>query len=506
MAMHRKQRKEDNQEGQQQEQQDWVGQREQVVSMANNLADQDYKKSDDLVSATLVGQQQHAKFAMKHHQMSQKIILKKPAPLDLKYHGNQQRDADDHLKLSRPQFPSGELLLCDDSHTASSSPVIEISNLNLVDQSQTQILYQQHTHAVDNGIITPNNDDIYRGRSKSLLGSYEESIINGRMSTCPSRPIAFICDLGVISVSGGSDGRFSSSKNNNNNNGGGGKSRKKSQRKFKTPSHVMIPFKASYYQYGLSSGDFSASGLNVASSSARPDSPLPRSNCSGQSSLLGRVLTSSSQLRTWKQSLEDNSSQLDFSFVSSSPYTGIIQLSDAVSVKSRMSLDAQSSAGNASSVLSTSSPVTSFAKVSSPLGYRIPARGRLQVMIKNTEHGGSVAKLFFVSYDLSDIPDNQSSVMIRQRQYIKLQDGGRGALRHAIQISFSISRRSCMKRRKSISAKVQTDGSGGDNVQMDEDLELIEEYRYYVSKAMRVVFYPAPPEEEYEIVQDYIRS
>ncbi|KAI3638630.1 hypothetical protein MIR68_003128 [Amoeboaphelidium protococcarum] len=501
MAMHRKQRKEDNQEGQQL-QQDFVGQQQQqTVSMANDLADRDYRKSNGCVDATFVGQQQHAKFVMKH-QMSQKIILKKPSPLDLKYRGI-QRDIDDHLKSSRPQFPSGELLLCDDSHTASSSPVIEIQNLHLADQSQTEILYQQNTLAVDNEVITHNNDDIYRGRSKSLLGSYEESIINGRMSTCPSRPIAFICDLGVISVSGGSDGRFSSSKNGNINNGGG-KSRKKSQRKFKTPSHVMIPFKASYYQYGLSSCDFSSSGP-FASSTARPDSPLPRSNCSSQSSLLGRVLTSS-QMPTSKQSAEENSSQLDFSFVSSSPYTGIIQLSDAVSVKSRMSLDAQSSARNASSVLSTSSPVTSFAKVSSPLGYRIPARGRLQVMIKNTEHGGSVAKLFFVSYDLSDIPDNQSSVMIRQRQYIKLQDGGRGALRHAIQISFSISRRSCMKRRKSISAKVQADGSGGDNVQMDEDLELIEEYRYYVSKAMRVVFYPAPPEEEYEIVQDYIRS
>ncbi|KAI8903800.1 hypothetical protein EDD86DRAFT_173432, partial [Gorgonomyces haynaldii] len=32
----------------------------------------------------------------------------------------------------------------------------------------------------------------------SLVGSYEESILNGRMSTMPSRPISFLAEIGVI--------------------------------------------------------------------------------------------------------------------------------------------------------------------------------------------------------------------------------------------------------------------------------------------------------------------
>ncbi|KAL1923713.1 uncharacterized protein VTP21DRAFT_8693 [Calcarisporiella thermophila] len=55
----------------------------------------------------------------------------------------------------------------------------------------------------------------------SLVGSYEESILNGRMSTFPSKPISFIAQIGVF---------------------GHGKS------KLKCPPHVSVTFPAYFYE------------------------------------------------------------------------------------------------------------------------------------------------------------------------------------------------------------------------------------------------------------------
>jgi len=56
----------------------------------------------------------------------------------------------------------------------------------------------------------------------SLLGSYEESILNGRMSTTPSRPVDFVAEIGVF---------------------GQGKCKPS----LKCPPHVILPCPATYY-------------------------------------------------------------------------------------------------------------------------------------------------------------------------------------------------------------------------------------------------------------------
>jgi hypothetical protein len=57
----------------------------------------------------------------------------------------------------------------------------------------------------------------------SLLGSYEESILNGRMSTTPSKPVPFIAQIGVLSLHSSTPTRL------------------------RCPPHLSVPFPAVFY-------------------------------------------------------------------------------------------------------------------------------------------------------------------------------------------------------------------------------------------------------------------
>lgn len=59
----------------------------------------------------------------------------------------------------------------------------------------------------------------------SFVGSYEESILNGRMSTTPSRPLMFVAKIGVLGMG-------------------------KCKPALKCPTHVTIPFPAYFYSVG----------------------------------------------------------------------------------------------------------------------------------------------------------------------------------------------------------------------------------------------------------------
>ncbi|KAK8159320.1 hypothetical protein IWX90DRAFT_479961 [Phyllosticta citrichinensis] len=62
-----------------------------------------------------------------------------------------------------------------------------------------------------------------------MVGSYEESILRGRMSTTPSRPLNFICQIGVL-----------------------GRGNCKPQ--LRCPAHVALPFPAVFYSYNSGNG------------------------------------------------------------------------------------------------------------------------------------------------------------------------------------------------------------------------------------------------------------
>lgn len=143
------------------------------------------------------------------------------------------------------------------------------------------------------------------GRSElfgSLVGSYEESILSGRMSTLPSKPIPFIADLGVVAF-----GPCSS--------------------KLKCPSHRVIDFPAYFYEY--------ENDLGLAT-----------------------------------------------------PYVGTIDL-------------------RPSSV--------SGIKGGHAMGYRIPPKGQLQLLIKNPSK--TPIKVFLIPYDFSDMPRGHKT-FLRQKSYV----------------------------------------------------------------------------------------
>ncbi|KAL2813717.1 hypothetical protein BJX63DRAFT_213371 [Aspergillus granulosus] len=73
-----------------------------------------------------------------------------------------------------------------------------------------------------------------------MVGSYEESILRGRMSTCPSKPLDFTAQIGVL-----------------------GKSRCKAS--LKCPPHVTVPFPAVFYSYPTS-----GSGRTISDDSPSP--------------------------------------------------------------------------------------------------------------------------------------------------------------------------------------------------------------------------------------------
>jgi hypothetical protein len=70
---------------------------------------------------------------------------------------------------------------------------------------------------------SPNRSTLSPELFGSFVGSYEESILTGRMSTTPSKPIHFIADIGVLATS-------------------------KCKAALKCPPHLIISFPAFFYQ------------------------------------------------------------------------------------------------------------------------------------------------------------------------------------------------------------------------------------------------------------------
>lgn len=64
----------------------------------------------------------------------------------------------------------------------------------------------------------------------SMVGSYEESILRGRMSTAPSRPLIFVADIGVLGIG-------------------------KCKPQLRCPPHVTLSFPAVFYSYATTSHD-----------------------------------------------------------------------------------------------------------------------------------------------------------------------------------------------------------------------------------------------------------
>ncbi|EFE34303.1 uncharacterized protein ARB_06702 [Trichophyton benhamiae CBS 112371] len=192
----------------------------------------------------------------------------------------------------------------------------------------------------------------------SMVGSFEESILRGRMSTNPSKPLDFTAEIGVL-----------------------GKGNCKSN--LRCPPHVMVPFPAVFYSY---SG--SASGKNIAD-----DSPSP---------YVGFIDLENSLPAESRPATKKPKKQVAPRKCPCHPPEEIP--SSDISLSPRGELRAREKRSRRSQ--SPKSP---------PGGcYRIPQQGQLQIIIKNPNK--TAVKLFLVPYDLEGMEPG-TKTFIRQRSY-----------------------------------------------------------------------------------------
>jgi hypothetical protein len=187
-----------------------------------------------------------------------------------------------------------------------------------------------------------------------MVGSYEESILRGRMSTAPSRPLNFVARIGVL-------GRGQCKPN------------------LRCPPHVTIPFPAVFYSYN-------GGNSRIADNTPSPyvglidlENSLPHHEESGDSKRKRRHTVPSPE---------------DGDMAGEAPDPPTLQQNMRRREKNRRR---------------STSP-----KAPPGGSYRIPQQGQLQIVIKNPNK--TAVKLFLVPYDLSDMEPGQKT-FIRQRSY-----------------------------------------------------------------------------------------
>ncbi|PTB70776.1 hypothetical protein BBK36DRAFT_1108726 [Trichoderma citrinoviride] len=193
----------------------------------------------------------------------------------------------------------------------------------------------------------------------SMVGSYEESILRGRMSTTPSKPFEFLAQIGVL-----------------------GKGNCKPS--LRCPRHVTLPFPAVYYSYGSASHG----------QSPYDDGPSPYV---GQIDLENGLSNSEEESRSRRKA--------------QSRYSDKKQQAGGEAAGQDADTDVDREGRRPSNRLKRSSG----APRAPPGGsYRIPETGQIQIVIKNPNK--TAVKLFLVPYDLTGMMPG-TKTFIRQRSY-----------------------------------------------------------------------------------------
>ncbi|KAH9887749.1 hypothetical protein F4778DRAFT_755925 [Xylariomycetidae sp. FL2044] len=203
------------------------------------------------------------------------------------------------------------------------------------------------------------SSDVSPLQHASMVGSYEESILRGRMSTTPSKPLDFMAQIGVL-----------------------GKGKCKSS--LRCPSHVTLSFPAVFYSYANSSNGRSKDedGPSPYVGQIDLENGLPNL---GEDARSKRKVQSRALER--KKGEDDSMDTNDWS----------AETSDRDVRKGRR--------GRRRSGSPKAPPGGS---------YRIPEMGQIQIIIKNPNK--TAVKLFLVPYDLSGMEPG-TKTFIRQRSY-----------------------------------------------------------------------------------------
>ncbi|PVH86022.1 hypothetical protein DL98DRAFT_511105 [Cadophora sp. DSE1049] len=193
----------------------------------------------------------------------------------------------------------------------------------------------------------------------SMVGSYEESILRGRMSTTPSRPLDFVAQIGVLGLG-------------------------KCKSNLRCPAHVTIPFPAVFYSYETTS-----------------HGRTPKSE-DGPSPYVGQIdlensLPNPDEARDAKRKRLSNLSR---------NRAEDIDMADGPSAAQPTEREIRKAEKQKRRSTSPRAP---------PGGsYRIPETGQLQIIIKNPNK--TAVKLFLVPYDLTGMEPG-TKTFIRQRSY-----------------------------------------------------------------------------------------
>ncbi|KAI1315055.1 hypothetical protein EDD11_001348 [Mortierella claussenii] len=270
--------------------------------------------------------------------------------------------------------------------------------------------------------LNPSNSLSHCDLFGSLVGSYEESILSGRMSTLPSKPLVFTAQIGVLA----------------------NQDYKDCPPKLRCPKHVQLEFPAVFYDYESSSSHhghhLSHSHQSHHLHHSQSSQALPSKGVhsyghhapiSPSHHLLNSFASSPSLPSYFSSNMATSygsgSGSLPHSLAHSIPaaqddpilpYVGNLDLDSGFRGSRR------------------------FARM--PGGMRIPLRGQVQVMIKNPNK--TVVKVFLVPYDFTDMPPG-TKTFLRQKYYstsagmgamssTALSNNGSGTLRYAIHLQF----------------------------------------------------------------------
>nr|POE61069.1 uncharacterized protein c3h8.04 [Quercus suber] len=189
-----------------------------------------------------------------------------------------------------------------------------------------------------------------------MVGSYEESILRGRMSTTPSRPLNFVAQIGVL-------GRGDCKAN------------------LRCPPHAVVPFPAVFYSY-------------AGTKSTPADQPSPYVGLVDLENNLPNPDGANDKRRRRLQAARSH----EGSRASSRTREDVSASEVATQYRRRHKQKRRSGSPKA------------------PPGgsYRLPQQGQIQIIIKNPNK--TAVKLFLIPYDLSDMEPGQKT-FIRQRSY-----------------------------------------------------------------------------------------
>lgn len=190
----------------------------------------------------------------------------------------------------------------------------------------------------------------------SMVGSFEESILRGRMSTAPSKPLDFVAQIGVL-------GRGDCKPN------------------LRCPAHVSVPFPAVFYNYP-----------SVGNRSFSDDSPSPYVGTIDLEHSLRPIEVKKIRKRPSSPALSVDALMKDIT----APENTHIGL--AIDRKKRERHQKRS------------------ASPKGPLGgcYRVPQQGQLQIVIKNPNK--TAVKLYLVPYSLDGMEPG-TKTFVRQRSF-----------------------------------------------------------------------------------------